>query len=272
VSPGFFRVIGIQLEAGRWLTEADINANGIRKKVALVNRAFARKYFPGENPLGRRLISGDEKENFQIVGVVADYRPMGAENGTRPEIFRPSLEYSSATIVVRSRALPQSVAQVLLDTARSVAPDLPADKVKTLDEAADYWTSQRRFNTVLLGIFAGLALVLAMLGIYCVISNLVTSRTREIGIRMAIGATPGAIRRLIVRQSIGPLVIGMLLGLGGCLALGQLMQTLLFQVPARDPLALAAGVTVILLTAPVALWLPLRRATAVDCTVALREE
>jgi ABC-type antimicrobial peptide transport system permease subunit len=263
--------MGLQLETGRWFTSADLTAGGTGKGVAMVNRAFARKYFHGESPLGRRLLSGDRKESFEIIGVAADYRAMGAENEARAEIFRPSMDFDSATLLVRGGGAPQFIARALL-VARSVAPNVVSDKVKPVGEYADYWTSQRRFNTLLLGIFASLALVLAMSGIYGVLSNLVMSRTRELGIRMAVGATPRAIGWLVMRQSMGPLAIGTLVGLGGCLALGRLMQSLLFQVQARDPVALGASLAVILLTSPAALWLPLRRATAVDCTVALREE
>ena len=250
----------------------NLTAAGTRKDVAIVNQAFARKYFPGENPLGRQLLTGDRKEKYEIVGVVSDYRAMGAENGARAEIFRRSLEFTSATLVVRSRGAPQSVERPLLDAALSVTPDVPADRVRTLDEDADRSTSQRRFNTLLLEIFAGLALVLAVMGIYGVLSNLVTSRTREIGIRIAVGATPGAIGRLVLRQSMVPVAIGLIIGLAGGVAIGRLMGSLLFQVRSWDPLTLAAAVTSVLLTSPAALWLPLRRATAVDCTVALREE
>jgi len=204
--------------------------------------------------------------------VVADYRATGAENEARPEIFWPSLKFNSGTLVARSRGVPQSIQQSLLDAARAVAPDISADKVKTVDEYADYWTSQRKFNTLLLEMFAGLALVLAMLGIYGVLSNLVTSRKREIGIRMAIGATPGAIRNLLVWQAGLPIGLGILAGLGGCFAFGRLIQSLLFQVPASDPLTIGAAVTAVLITSPAALLLPLRRAMAVECTVALREE
>jgi hypothetical protein len=272
VSPRFFQVIGLRLEAGRWLTDADLTQRGTGTHVALVNRAFALKYFSGENPLGATLLSGDKKENFEIVGVVADYRATGAENEARPEIFRPSLSFNSGTLVVHSRGMPQSIERSLLDAARAVAPDIAVDKVKTVDEYANYWASQRNFNTLLLEIFAGLALLLAILGIYGVLSNLVTSRTREIGIRLAVGATPDAIRKLLVRQAVVPIVLGILAGLGGCIAFGRLIQSLLFQVPARDPLTLGAAAAAILLTSPAALWLPLRRALAVECTVALREE
>ena len=272
VSPGFLPLIGVRLETGRWLGETDINSDGSRKAVALVNRAFAQKFFPGENALGRRLLTGDEKENFQIVGVVSDYHPMGAENGPRPEIFRPSLEFTGATLLVRSRGAPETLARMLIETARSVAPDLPAAEVKTLDEAAAYWTSQRKFNTLVMGIFAGLALLLAVVGIYGVLSHLVASRTREIGIRMALGATPGAIGRLVLRQTMAPVAAGAAAGLGGCLLLGRLVASLLYQVEARDPLTLSVAAGAILLVAPVAAYLPLRRATGVACTEALRQE
>ena len=155
VSPGFFQVIRLRLAAGRWLTDADLTSNGSPKEVAMVNQAFARKYFPRQNPLNQRLQSGDRKENFEIVGVVEDFRPMGAEYGVRAEIFRPSTEFTDATLVVRSRGEPQLIAKSLLEVARSITPDLPDNKVKTLEEDAEQWTARRKFNTVLLWIFAG---------------------------------------------------------------------------------------------------------------------
>jgi ABC-type antimicrobial peptide transport system permease subunit len=136
----------------------------------------------------------------------------------------------------------------------------------------DVWLSQRRFNTLLLEIFAGLALILAMMGIYGVLSNLVASRIREIGIRMAIGASPAAIGRLVLRQSLLPVSAGLAAGLAGSLALGRFLESLLFQVRAHDPLTLALASCTVLLISPAAIYVPLRRATRVECTVALREE
>ena len=136
----------------------------------------------------------------------------------------------------------------------------------------DEWLSQRRFNTVLLEIFAGLALVLGIMGIYGVLSNLVASRVREIGIRMAIGASPAAIGKLMLRQCLLPVTVGLAVGLAGSLALGRFLEALLFQVHAHDPLTLALASCTVLMISPVAIWLPLRRATRVDCTVALRAE
>jgi len=238
----------------------------------MVNQAFARKYFPRQNPLNQRLQSGDRKENFEIVGVVEDFRPMGAEYGVRAEIFRPSTEFTDATLVVRSRGEPQLIAKSLLEVARSITPDLPDNKVKTLEEDAEQWTAQRKFNTVLLWIFAGLALVLALMGIYGVLSNLVASRTRKIGIRMTVGATPRAIGGLVVSQTLVPVVVGLMIGLLASVTLSRVMESLLFQVQARDPLTLTLAIATILVTSIAALWLPLRRATAVDCAVALRDE
>jgi predicted permease len=272
VSPGFLQSIGLQLESGRWLFHSDLAPDGTGRDVAVVNRAFVRKYFPDENPLRQRLLTGDKKESFDIVGVVADFRATGAENDARPEIFRPSLKFTSATLVVRSATSGGPIGRSLLSAVRSVTSGMVTDKVMTMEEYSSEWTSQRRFNTLLLEVFAGLALVLALLGIYSVLSNLVTSRTREIGIRMAVGATPGAIRELIVRQSVVPLTIGIVTGIGGCIAFSRVVQSMLYQVHSRDPIIMTAAVGLILATLPAALYLPLRRATAVECTVALREE
>lgn len=141
-----------------------------------------------------------------------------------------------------------------------------------MEHYVDEWLSQRRFNTVLLEIFAGLALVLRMMGIYGVLSNLVASRVREIGIRMAIGASPAAIGKLMLRQCLLPVAVGLGMGLAGGLALGRFLEALLFQVHGCDPLTLALASSMVLMISPVAIWLPLRRATRVDCTVALRAE
>lgn len=153
----------------------------------------------------------------------------------------------------------------------AVDNEIPA-VVKTMDFYLDQWQSQRKFNTLLMAIFAGLALGLAMMGIYGVLSNLVASRVREIGIRMAIGARPAGIGWLVLRQSMIPVMIGLAAGLAGSLALSRFLEALLFQVRPRDPLTLGLAACAIVLISPAAIYFPLRRATRVDCTVALREE
>jgi len=268
VSPDYFQTIGLRLEAGRWFNARDLEAAGTGLPVA-VNRAFADKFFPNENPLDKTLLPPDKKSASQIVAVVSDYRAMGAENGNRPTIFHLRLDLQKGTLLVRARGLS---AAALREAVWSQDRSLPAVEVLPMAHYVDEWLSQRRFNTLLLEIFAGLALVLGMIGIYGVLSHLVASRIREIGIRMAIGASPAAIGRLVLLQSLMPVGVGLAVGLGGSLALGRLLETLLYQVRPRDPLTIALASLTVLLVSPVALYLPLRRATRVDCTVALREE
>src|SRR5262249_37014002 len=150
---------------------------------------------------------------------------------------------------------------------RSLDRELPAVEVKPMDSYVQEWQSERKFQTLLIAIFASLALVLAMVGIYGVLSNLVAARVREIGIRMALGARPGQIGRLVLAQSMIPVTIGLAAGLGGALMLGRFLEALLFEIRPRDPVTLALAASAILLVSPAAIYVPLRRATRVDCTV-----
>ena len=273
VSPDYFQAIGLRLEAGRFFTASDLTlAEQDKDAVVIVNQTFARQFFSGQDPLGARLFKDDRKHVNQIIGVVADYRPMGAEMGTRPQIFWPYLKLNNATLIVRTASPPGSFARAIQQVVWTVDKDVPAEDVKSMDHYVDQWLSQRKFNTLLLSVFAGLALVLAMIGIYGVLSNLVASRTREIGIRLALGARPAAIGRLVLGQSMIPVTIGLAAGLAGSLALSRFLEALLFQVRARDPLTLAVAAAATLLLSPLAIAVPLLRATRVDCTVALREE
>ena len=271
-SPAYLRAVGLRLEAGRWFTDADLPLGGDTPNgVVIVDRAFARQFFPGVNPLAQRLARNKE-HSFEIVGVVSGYRPMGVENGTRPTIFWPDLALGHATLVVRSALPQQALATGIRSAIASVDRLLPAPEVKSMQYWVDEWLSQRKFNTLLLGIFAALALLLGLMGIYGVLANLVASRTREIGIRLAIGATPGGIGRLVLRQGMFPVLIGLAIGLAASLALDRFLESLLFQVQPRDPVTLIAAACAVLLFSPLAIALPLLRATRVDCTVALREE
>jgi putative ABC transport system permease protein len=273
ISPEYFNTIGLPLRAGRFFTEADLVRNEQDKDaLVIVNEAFVRKFFDGDSPIGKRLSNVDRKKAFEIIGVVADYRPIGVERGTRPQMFSTYLKLSNASVVVRARVPPETLANAIRRAVWSIDKDLPVDQLKTMTSRLDEFQSQRKFNTLLMLIFAGLALVLALIGVYGVLSNLVASRVREIGIRMAIGATPAGIGRMVLGQSMIPVTIGMILGLTGSLILSRLIETLLFQVSPRDPLTLGLAVGSILLLSPVAIWVPLRRAIGVDCTVALREE
>jgi putative ABC transport system permease protein len=166
----------------------------------------------------------------------------------------------------------QSLAQPLRTAVWSLDKDIPLKKVQPMNSYVDEWQSQRKFTTLLLGLFAGLALLLALMGIYGVLSNLVAARVREIGIRMAVGARPAEIGKLVLGQSMVPVAAGAALGVAGTLALGRFLESLLFQVRPRDPATIVAATAMILLVVPLAIAVPIRRAARVDCTVALREE
>jgi putative ABC transport system permease protein len=273
VSPDYFGAIGLPLLSGRFFTESDLAPTGKQQTgVAIVNREFVHKFFDQENPLGQRLLGQDRKNAAEIVGVVADYRPMGAENGTRPQIFRPGLDLRSASLIARTSGDPANYAAALQNAIWAVDKDLPVNKVETMDHYVSGSQATRKYYTLLLSIFSALALALAAMGVFGVLSNLVASRVREIGIRMAIGARPSDIGRLVVRQTMIPVSIGLALGLAGSLLLGRFLEALLFQVQPRDPATLLAAAAAILVVSPAAIVAPLRRATRVDCTVALRAE
>jgi putative ABC transport system permease protein len=272
VSPAYFRVMGLGLQAGRFFTEADLAASEHHGDgVVVVNKAFATKFFSGEDPLGKRLQKPDRKQAFQIIGVVSDYRPLGVEGGTRPQIFWPDLKLGNATLVVRAAGAPESLGRTIPTAVSSIDKEIVVN-AKTMSYHVDQWQSQRRFNTLLLSIFAALAVVLAMMGIYGVLATLVASRVREIGIRMALGARPVEIRKLVLRQSMVPVAIGVVVGTAGALALSRFLEGLLYEVRSRDPLTLLAAAAAILLVSPAAVYIPMRHATRVECVVALREE
>ncbi len=273
VGPQFLRVLGLRLVSGRFFTDNDrTRAENDQDSAIIVNETFVQKFLPNENPLGKQLFDKNRKHVLEIVGVVSDFTPIGAEAGKRAQIFIPFLKLDEATLLIRTRGAPESYSKAVQSAVWSLDRDLPADKVLTMDYFMNDILAQRKFNTLLIGIFAALALLLAMIGIYGVLSNLVASRVREIGIRMAIGATPSEIAGLMLRQSMLPVGIGLAIGLAGTFALSQFLQALLFRVAPRDPLTLGAATILILIVSPIALYVPLRRATSVDCTIALREE
>ena len=273
VDSQFFGVLGLRLIAGRFFRDSDVTqGEKDQDNVIVVNQAFVQKFLPGESPVGKRLLDQTKKHSSEIVGVASDFTPVGAEGGKRPQIFVPYLKLDDATLIVATQGAPGAYVKALQGAVWSLDHDLPADQAATMDSYVNDSLSQRKFNTLLIGVFAALALALAMMGIYGVLSNLVASRVREIGIRMAIGATPREIGELILRQSMIPVGAGLAIGLAGTFALSRYLEALLFQVGPRDPLTLLAAVLMILVVSPLALYIPLRRATSVDCTIALREE
>jgi putative ABC transport system permease protein len=273
VTPGYLELLGIPLLKGRTLTPNDVARNrGKGDGVLVVNQSFVDTHLPGEDPLRVRILLDDGKRAYQIVGVVANFRAMGADEDIRPQFFRAGVDTSNAILVLRTAVPPETLADDSRALLWSLDKELVSARVGTMAGYIDESLQLRWFGLVLMAAFAGLALLLAMIGVYSVLANLVASRTREIGIRMALGAAPAVIGRMIASQSLRPVLIGLVVGVAASLALGQVLNSMLFEVTSRDPLTLTLSVAGVLLMTPLAILVPLRRATRVECTEALREE
>jgi macrolide transport system ATP-binding/permease protein len=271
VSPDYFRTMGITLR-GRDFAERE---DKVENRVAIVNETFARKFFPGQEAIGKRFnFSGPDKPFWEIIGVCGDgkYNSLGEEQ--KPALFRPQLRDYNTTIalVVRTRNNPQTTLTAMQREMRTLDPTLPLYSVKTLIEHMKIPLFPARMAAGALGSFGILALVLAAVGIYGVMSYVVAGRTREIGLRMALGAQSGNVRSLILRQGMTLALIGSIIGLAIAFGATRLLKSVLYGVSASDPMTFV-GVTFLLATvALLACWLPARRATRVDPIIALRAE
>ena len=271
VSPRYFSTLGIPIRAGRDFDERD---SARVPHVVIVNETFARKHFPGEDPVGRSLVTGMGQRESQIVGVVADVRSTGLNTPPEADYFLPALQRPETftNILVRSGMGPAAMAPLVREALRTVDPDLPLLDPQALDTRIAQTVANRKLALVLLGAFAALALVLASLGVYSVMAHLVAFRTSEIGIRMALGASPGAVMRMVLGHGRRLTLLGIALGVGGALVVTRLMQQALFEVDAADPLVYIALSVMLLLVAECASWFPARRATRIDPVIALRGE
>jgi putative ABC transport system permease protein len=280
VTPDYFRTFGISISKGRVFTSQDLAGN---VPVAIVNDAFVKKYLSSLDPLKQRLsieqlIPGQTKLGpaleWQIVGVYHNVHNGGIRGDGFPEVNVPFSQspWPQAAIAVRTAGDPASMTKSIAAVVFSIDPDLPLDQVKTMDQIVDESLSGDRFGTVLFGSFAAVALLLAAIGIYGVMSFAVAQRTHEIGLRIALGASPARVLRLVLREGILLALGGLLLGIGGAYFVGRLMKSLLYQVNAMDPTAVSAVTAVLLLSALLACYIPARRATQVDPIVALRDE
>jgi putative ABC transport system permease protein len=277
VTPHFFESMRIPLLAGRDFTPTDTKQS---PNVAVVNEVFARLFFPGEDPLGHRLnLQGQFRDPLVIVGVVGNVRDFGLDEQPKPGIYYPYLQSPlfedlsrSLTLVIRTKSDPASLMESLRAEMLSMDKTLPVYSLKPMTEYLHDSLSRRRFNMVLLSVFAAVALVLAAVGIYGVISYTVSQRTHEIGIRLAIGAHAGNILRLVIGQAMLLTIIGIALGLAASFALTRLLESLLFEVSATDPLTFAVIAVILTGVALAACFVPARRATKVDPMIALRYE
>jgi predicted permease len=273
VTETFFRTMGIPIRRGRGFTRADTEAND--PAVVIVNDSFARRNWPGENPLGKVVVlgSGDKDDRrVTVAGVIGNLHQMGPESDPRPELYMPARVFSDINLAVRTAGDPMALGPAVERAVWSIDPQMPVQEIRSMQQVLHDWPADRRFNMMVLGGFAGLALLLASLGLYGVLAYLVTLRTRELGIRVALGASSSEVLRLVVGQGLRMTGLGIGIGLAGALLLTRLMQSLVFGVSTSDPATFAAVVVTLALVALLASYVPARRATKVDPMQALRTE
>jgi predicted permease len=280
ISPDYFSTLGIPIKQGRAFDERDTLQT---QAVAIINETMARRYWPNEDPLVKRFSIDDDIQGrpvppLTIIGVAGDVKQSGLEAECRPEFYLPHAQvtYNSFSVpsylVIRTTGDPLSLAAAARSAINAVDPNLPVADLRTMEARLDELVAQRRLRMTLLTAYAGLALLLAAVGIYGVLAYFVTQHTAEIGIRMALGAQAGDVLELVMRRGLGLALVGVALGLFTALAVTRLMQGLLFGVGATDPLTFGALALLMLLVALLACFVPARRATKVDPLRALRHE
>jgi len=276
-SRGYFKTLGIPLLRGRLFDATD---GPDTPQVAIISKDVADKVFPGEDPIGRRINTAnmDGDENWMtIVGVVGDVKESGPEAATNGTIYTHYLQRDEGagvalfTWVLHTSGDPTALIPAVREAVRALDPEV-APKFTTLEQSFSAATASRRFNLTLVGVFATVALALASLGIYGVLAYSVEQRTREIGIRMALGAQTGEVARMIVGEGFRLAALGVAIGLAGAFALSRLLVNLLFGVEPTDPATYVATVAFLVAVALAACWIPARRATRVDPMTALRYE
>jgi len=286
VSSGYFDVFRIPVKRGRAFNDRDTSGS---TPVVIINEAMARQFWPESDPLADRLVIGkgamrefETEGERQIIGIVGDIRSNGLDNEPSPQMFIPQAQVPDAanalnvslspmSWVVRTHVSPQSLSDAIQDAVRQ-STGLPISGVRSMDEIAALSMSRHRFNMWVMSVFGGCALLLAAIGIYGLMAYAVAQRTQEIGIRLALGAQTTDVRRMVVLQGVSLALVGVGTGLAGAFALSRLIETFLFGVTARDPLVFAGVPVVLTLVAVVAVWIPARRASAVDPLIALRAD
>ena len=274
ITPDYFRTLKVPIRAGRDFADGDRRDTNF---VAIVNQAFARTAFPGEDPVGRRIQCGlDSFEYMTIVGVVADVRTQGPTAPGQPEIYMPYQQHpgpaTALNLVVRTDAAdPLSLSDTIQRKLRARNPDVPV-RATTMEGTLETAIAPARFNTYLLGLFGGIALVLALAGIYGVMAYSVNQRIPELGVRIALGATPGSILGLVLREGAQLAGIGLVIGVALALFSGRLLEGMLFGVTARDPWIFMLVTLVVGIATLAACYIPGRRAVRVDPMQALRAE
>ncbi len=271
VSPGYFPAMGVPLVKGRLFDERDIKG---ATETVIVNENLAQRFWPNEDPIGKRLERGAEEPWRTVVGVVRDTKQFSVDNEPQISIYHPHEQFpiGSMFLVVRTSSDPMSLNFTIAKEIHALDPELPLFDVKTMEGRLSDSLARRRFSTFLLGIFAGVALILAVIGIYGVMAYSLNQRRHEIGIRMALGAHPGKILRMVIGQSFVLVTLGIAIGLGGAFALTRVMSSLLFGVSATDAATFVIPPLLLVSVGLLASYFPARRAAGVEPMIALRND
>jgi putative ABC transport system permease protein len=281
VSPGYFRALGIPLMRGRFFSPSDRVEREKDPMIVIVNETMAKQYFRGKDPIGGRIQTGDPDPNSPwetIVGVVGDVKYSGLDSGPGPTIYVPYNENawvgwsSQMYLVVRGNGNAADLVAAIRAQLASVDNTVPLAQIRTMDDLLDDSLAQQRFRTWLISGFAALALLLSAIGLYALISYSVSQRTREIGVRVALGARRGNVMGMVLREGVQLLILGLLLGLLGAFLTTRIMRSLLYSTSATDALSFVGTSLTLVVVALLACYIPARRATKVDPVVALRYE
>ena len=268
VSPGYFKAMGMHLLEGRDIGWHDIADN---RNVVIINETVARRLWPGQSPIGRTAIAGGAEA--QVIGVIADVRETSAEENAGAQMYLPATKRfgpEGEYLVLRSKLSAAALAKTVMITLRGINPEQPATEFKPIQALVDRITSPRRFFVLLVGIFAGLGLLLASLGIYGVISYSVTRQTPEIGVRMALGATDTRVQLEVLWRTMRLALVGVSVGIVASLAVSRLITSLLFRTASTDPLTFIGMIVLLGTVALLAGYYPARKASKIDPMIALR--
>jgi putative ABC transport system permease protein len=275
IMPGYFETMGVSLLRGRDFTDKDAPD---QPSVCIINETIARTFFSGADPIGKRLKLGGTSEKqpwWTIVGVVRDVRSYGLEVKPRPQVYTTVEQNTDnvMTLIIRAETMPAALLEPAIRAEiKSLDPALPLANFRTMESLLTNAVARPRFSTFLPGLLAATALLLTVVGLYGVVAYSVSQRTREIGIRIALGASGRSVLRLVIRQGMSPAVIGLAIGIAGALALTRSLANQLYEVKPTDPMTFAGVGCILLLVALAACWLPARRAAKVDPMEALRYE